>query len=273
MAFDLLSFMGAGFSGGVAVKLLDYGYQEYRRRSETSRTAKNITDTHIDPILKSADELVGKIRSLAQADFQGLIEAPMPGNAGEESRWSPYLSLIYLFAQFWCRIQILRIESLFVNLSADKRGKHLLVFFDALEATKNRLTERSWERGMGEIIIERTSSGERALTFAEFVDRYLSSEEFRAWFEPLMDVLANLGHTGERQRLLSYGVILHALIDTLDSEHAVTRKRDGWPNKLTDRSTRDLRYRVFRTYLPFVAETNRYLRTQTKKRPRKTKRP
>ena len=78
MSFDLVSFIGAAFSGGIAVKLLDYGYQEYRRRSETSRTAKSITDTHLDPILKSADELVAKIRSLAQADFQDLIEAPMP---------------------------------------------------------------------------------------------------------------------------------------------------------------------------------------------------
>ena len=79
-----------------------------------------------------------------------------------------------------------------MNLSADKQGKQLLIFFDALEATKNRLTERSWQRGMGETIMERTSSGERALTFAEFVDRFLSSDEkFRIWFEPLMDVLAN----------------------------------------------------------------------------------
>jgi hypothetical protein len=273
MAFDLLSSIGAGFSGGAIVKLLDYGYQEYRRRSEASKTAKNITDKHMDPILKSADELVGKIRSLAQADFQELIRAPMPGNAEGQSCWSPYLSLVYLFAQFWCRVQILRIESLFVNLAADARGKRLLAFFDALEATKNRLTERAWERGMGEVIMEQTSSGERVLTFAEFVDRFLSAEEFRRWFQPLMAVLSRLRHTRERQRLLAYGVILHALIDTLDSEHAVTRNRDGWSNKLTDRTTRDLRYRVFRTYLPFVEESNRYLRAETKGLPRKTKRP
>jgi hypothetical protein len=272
MPFDITTVLGASFGGAIFTKLLDYGYQEYRRRSETSTTAKEITDKHVDPILKAADELVGKIRSLAQADFKELTNAPAPGKEGR-SRWSPYLSLVYLFAQFWCRVQILRIESLFFNLAADERGKRLLAFFDALEATKNRLSQRAWERGMGEVLMERTNAGERALTFAEFVNRYMASEEFRQWFEPLMMVLGRLRHTRERQRLLAYGVILHAFVDTLDVEHLATRRRDGWPNKLTDRTARDLRYRVFQTYLPFVEDINRYLKTERRKRVNKTKRP
>lgn len=252
-----LDLLGAGLSGGLVVKILDYIYQEYRRKSEARKSAKDLIDRHIDPILKSADELVGKTRSLAQSDFRELIKAPVPKNSQFES-WLPYLNLLYLFAQFWSRIQILRIESLFVNLGSDKRGKQLLDFFKALEATKTRLVDRSWQRGIGEALVEHTSYGIRTITYIEFVHRFLSSDEFQKWFQPLVSALKRVNHTSERQRLLTYGVILHALIDTLDGKHLVTNERPGWPNKLTTKSSRNLKFRVFRVYLSFVEQPERY---------------
>ena len=45
-------------------------YQEVRRGSERRRTARRFVDEHLDPVLKAADELVGKLRSLAMADFK-----------------------------------------------------------------------------------------------------------------------------------------------------------------------------------------------------------
>ena len=252
-----LDLLGAGISGGLIVKILDYLYQEYRRRSEAHKSAKDMIDRHIDPILKSADELVGKLRSLAQSDFKDLLKAPVPKDSEFES-WLPYLNILYLFAQFWSRIQILRIESIFVNLGSDKRGKRLLDFFKALEATKSRLVERSWQRGIGEALIEHTHNGVRAITYIEFVHRFLSSAEFQKWFHPLVSALNRINHTREKQRLLTYGVILHALIDTLDKNHLVTNKRPGWPNKLTTKSKRNLKFRVFRVYLPFVEKPDSY---------------
>jgi len=65
-----LELVTAAFSGGIVVKLLDYAYAEYLRRSETSATAKEVVNRHLDPILKAADELVGKLRSLAEEDFK-----------------------------------------------------------------------------------------------------------------------------------------------------------------------------------------------------------
>ena len=119
-----LDLLGAGISGGLIVKILDYLYQEYRRRSEAHKSAKDMIDRHIDPILKSADELVGKLRSLAQSDFRDLLKAPVPKDSEFES-WLPYLNILYLFAQFWSRIQILRIESIFVNLDAFVKSQNL----------------------------------------------------------------------------------------------------------------------------------------------------
>jgi len=253
--FDLLA---AAVSGGLVVKLLDYLYIEYRRRSEAKESAKNLINRHIDPILKSADELVGKIRSLAQSDFSELTAATIPKEPQFDS-WTPYLNIIYLFAQFWSRIQILRLESLFVNLSTDRRGKRLLDFFRVLESTKTRLVKRAWQRSMGETLIERTNSGLQTVTYIEFVNRFLSEDNVRRWFIPLVSIFSKVNHTRERQRLLTYGIVIHALIDTLDSAHEVARDRPGWPNKLTNKSKRRMKNRVFRIYLPFVKNTERYL--------------
>lgn len=258
MDVNWIDLLGVGLSSGLTVKILDYLYKEYLRRSEASKSAKDLINKHIDPILKSADELVGKIRSLAQSDFRELIKIQACKESNFES-CHPHLSLLFLFSQLWSRIQILRIESLFVNLGSHNKGKQLLDFFKALEATKTRLVDRSWQRGMGEALIQYGNNGIRSINYHEFVHLFRSSEEFQQWFFPLIRILEHLNHTKERQRLLSYGVILHALIDTLDNKHFVTTKRPSWGNKLTNKSRRNLKFRVFRVYLPFVQHSKSYL--------------
>jgi hypothetical protein len=58
---------------------------------------------------------------------------------------------------------------------------------------------------------------------------------------------------------LRYGVVLHAMIDTLDKKHYTTRSRPGYPNKLSRRSKRDLIGRVFGVYLREVKNTEKYV--------------
>jgi len=53
--------------------------------------------------------------------------------------------------------------------------------------------------------------------------------------------------------------VIHALIDSLDPHHSVTRERPSWPDKLSVRSWRDLDYRVFGVYLKFVSNRRKYL--------------
>lgn len=257
MGSGWLDLLGAGLSGGVIVKVLDYAYKEYCRRTEARQSATDVIDKHIDPILKSADELVGKLRSLAQSDFRDIMKAPVPENSQFES-WLPYLDIIFLFAQFWSKIQILRIEGLFVNLGTDERGRQLLKFFRALEGTRTRIVSRAWQRGIGEALLEYTNGVYRSINYIEFVERFLSQDDFKRWFDPLVSTLLRINHTREKQRILTYGVIIHALVDTLDSEHLVTRDRPGWPNKLTTKSKKSLRYRIFRIYLSFVGSHERY---------------
>ncbi len=261
-----LQFVAGLLGGGLIVKLLEFTYQEYRRRSDARKTSRHLVDKHIEPIIKAADELVGKIRSLAQSDFKELMKQDIPRDVEFDS-WLPFLNVLYLFGQFWCRIEILRIESLSVNLGVDTRGKQLLGFFRALEAKRTRLIERSWQRGIGEALIKETNASLRSLTYIEFVSQFLSSHDFRQWFRPLTMAISQLNHTRERQRLLTYGVILHALIDTLDKKHLVSRDRPGWPNKLTAKTRRQLTFRVFALYLSFVKRPERYFRVRKGNRP------
>lgn len=247
----------AGLGGGFIVKVLDYLYKEYRYRKEANKSAKDLINKHIDPILKSSDELVGKLRSLAQSDFHEIVKAPVPGNKELED-WFPYLEILYLFAQFWSRIQILRIEGVFVNLGSDKRGKQLLSFFRTLESKKTRVVSRSWQRGIGESLIEHNDNSYRNITFKEFTERFLADKDYMRWYFPLITKISNISESSEKQRLLMYGVIIHALIETLDEDHLVTRKRPGWPNKLTKRSVKTLKYQVFKVYLSFVPNPEKY---------------
>jgi hypothetical protein len=223
---------------------------------EKSKSAKELVNRHIDPILKAADEIVGKLRSLAQSDFREVLSPPREKESLDSLM--PYLEVLFLFAQFWSRIQILRMESIYLNLGSNKTGKRLIMFIRALEATRTRLVDRGWQRGIGEALIEHDHTGLRAISYYEFIKKYLSSEEFRAWFRPIMSILNRINHTRERQRFLVYGVVLHALINTLDEKHLVSRDRPGWANKLNVKSQKELRFRLFRIYLSFVKSPEWY---------------
>ena len=73
--------------------------------------------------------------------------------------------------------------------------------------------------------------------------------------------------TDPRQRVLLYGTVVHAMIDMLDAKHDVTRDRPSYPNKLSRKSWRDLRYRVFGQYLKQVPHKEKYLGPPKRGRP------
>ena len=255
--FDLFA---AAFLGALAVKLLDFFYDQYRQRADDSRSAKKLINKHLDPILKSADELVGKIYSLAKSDFKGIRKTFSSAELSNEES-IPRLNILYLFGHFWCWTQILRIEGVYVNLSSTEKGEHLLLFLKALEASKTQLLDRAWQRGIGEALIDRRDTRLRAITFYDFVISYRNSPELQEWFKPIISIFNSIGEPStKRQRILVYGTILHALTDHLDKQRLVTREIPTCPNKLTDRKRNDLRFRIFPIYLHFVKYAERYYR-------------
>lgn len=239
-------------------------YQEVRRQADRSLSAKRFVDEHLDPLLKAADELVGKLRSLANEDFKSLHHVN-PNTDKIENR--DFSSLLFLLAKFWANIEIIRHEGLSVALAEDERGQRLQNFMNCMESRKVRIVDRISQRAVGELMLARYDEGLETIFFIEFMQRIESDPDSRRWIAPVTHILSRMRHTSERQKLLQYGIIVHALIDTLDPTHQVTRDRPSYPNKLSKKTWRDLKYRVFGQYLKFIPEPNKYLGPPKKRRP------
>jgi hypothetical protein len=176
--------------------------------------------------------------------------------------------LLYLFSRFWARIEIIRQEGLSVAIAKDQRGAMLQSFLACLESRKVRIADRISQRAIGELLIKPSPEHLRTIGYVEFVRALETNEDTRRWIEPLAAMLSRTHHTSDRQQLLQYGIVVHALIDTLDPTHVVTNKRPSYPSKLTERTRKALRYRVFGVYLKFVADKEKYL-SGTRRRARK----
>lgn len=255
-AIDWVQLFIAALGGGVTVKAIDIFYQEIRRRSDKTQSVTKFVDEHLDPLLKAADELVGKLHSLATEDFKTLAGKKLSLNPIDDNDFG---GLLYLFGRFWARIEIIRQEGLSVAISRDHRGALLQHFLACLESRKVRIVDRISQRAIGELLIRPAPEYLRNSGYVEFVRSLETSEETRRWIEPLATVLSRMQHTSSRQQLLQYGIVVHALVDTLDPDHAVSNKRPSYPEKITKRTLTGLRYRVFGVYLTFVKDKQKYL--------------
>ena len=253
---EWIRILAAAFGGGLVVKLLDIVYQEIRRRSDRFQSAHRLVDANLGPVLKAADELVGKIRSLADSDFKSLRNVDAKANRIENR---DFTSLLFLLAKLWANVEIFRREGLSISVVGDARGRRFQSFTDCIESRRVRIVDRISQRAVAELMLAGSDGGRELCSFIEFVRRTETDPEARRWMEPLIRVLSRTRHTSIRQRLLQYGVIVHAMIDTLDPAHQVTRNRPSYPNKLSKRSRQDLKYRVFGVYLDFIPEPGKYL--------------
>lgn len=249
--------LASSVGGGFVVKLFDYLHDEIRRYREQTHTAKDLLLQHHDPILKAADELVGEMRSLAISDFRDF--RAVGDQQLVEVRALRQSAAIFYVVQFWSRLQLLKQETGYTALAAGPEGPRLHRFIQHLESRAVRIVDRTWQRAAGEAILIGDSGARRPMNLYEFTDRYQSNEEFRAWFAPLSQLFDSTAKDkSSRQRLLKYGVVLHALIDTQDPKHVVTTRRDPWPHKLSNAVRKELRYGTFGEHLPFVT-AERYL--------------
>lgn len=241
----------------LAQRLFGSLFSELRGRWQSAVAARRVVDTQLDPLLKAADELQGKLRSLAEEDFREFRVLPNP--VAQRKDLVNLCSTLYLFAQFWGRLEILRRESFHADLSRNKKGETLLRFLRSLESRRVRLVDRAWQRAIGECAIAETGNRAEVIQFKSFVEQFDSDARLRDWLQPLEHILRDCKLPRARQRVLQYGVVVHALIDTLDPKHLTTRERPAYPNKLSEQAKRDLVGRVFGVYLPNVQNTTKYL--------------
>ena len=243
MATDPLSLFTAALGGGFAVKLFETLFGEFKEwRSIRLASAKSIT-SNLEPLLKSADELLGKLTSLGKQDFLPLRQSKTRDISDDE-----VLGLVFLLVQFWAWLELFRVAYYDNNVGRSRQGKQLTKFYDCLESRDIRIVDRLHQRALGEA----AASIDRSPSLLDFIRIYRQERDFERWLRPLIVFVSNLDDPKARQRLLRYTTILHAMIDCLDPGHRVTRDRPALPNKLSQKSLRDLEYRWFGRYLPFV---------------------
>ncbi len=254
---QLVNLITVALGSGLTVKVLDIIYQEWRQTTTRRITAKEVVDRHLDPLLKSADEFVGKVWSLSEGGFQSIrgVDPEAPSITNHD-----FGSLLFLTARFWAQVEAIRYEGMSVAMAKDERGSKVQKFFDCLESRNVRLLERVLQRAVGEV-----SFREGMSAYSGFVAAYETDDRTRKWLLPLARFLTKLNNTSQRQTLLQYGAIVHAFIDTMDPRHLVTRNRPSWPGRLTKRSITNLRFRVFGVYLKFVQNQPKYVGRRTPK--------
>lgn len=244
------ALFAAAFGGGFTVKMLEIGHQEYRSwKAQRSDNTKTI-DQSLEPLLKAADELVGKLRSLAEQDFIPIHDANVD-NLDDAA----FASVVYLFVQFWSHVEIIRFREMSSAMAKSQKGKQTQSFLTCLESRRVRLIDRISQRALGEAAL----TDGRAMNFVEFIKSYGADVYMKRWLKPLLSVLSKIKYSDERQKILQYAAVIHALIDTLDQKHLVTRDRPATPNKLNKSSWKDLNYRVFGVYLTFVTDRSKYI--------------
>lgn len=260
----------AGAIGGLTVKAADIAYQEIQRRREKGTTIEEFVQTQLDPVLKAADELVGKVYSLTSEDYKTIPSALDTKN--RQARENIDLAnVLYLFGQFWATVEILRRESIYVRLAESPSGKKVTKFLDCLESRQVRIVVRARQRAIGELLIVVDREKLRPMGFSEFMTALSGAINLSEWLDPLRELVVNAKH-GSRterpaatQRLLQYTLVLQALIDDLDPGHTTTSTRPPLTNKLTPKTAKALRYRVFPVYLSFVQDDARYWRHEKKR--------
>ena len=247
----------AALSGGLIAKLLDYLAAWVKASRGEKKSAKELVDAHLDPLLKAADAVVGKTTSLAERDFSLLTFQNKSTSADAFN--SDLIGLAYLYARFWGRIEILAEESLGMSLTSDKRGAKLQQFIACLGSQRIRLVNRTNQNAIGEITTELSpAGGRRTIGVVEFGRKVSEDSSASAWCKPLLQLLADAHVKAIRQRLLVYGVVVHALVDTLDPDHQSTHPRSSYTNKLSKNSKREIELLAFGEYLKKVGAVNQY---------------
>jgi len=245
-----LALLAAALGGGATVKVIEIGYDQFRRWRDRREVDAKVVDRNLEPLLRATDELVGKLRSLGEQDFLPLRNLASDGLDDEG-----FASVVYLFVQFWCEVEILRQRGLSADVARSKRGRQTQAFLRCLESRKLRLIDRISQRAIGESALV----NDRTMNFVEYVRHFDGDPYARRWAAPLIAILSKTWDTEARQMILQYLVVLHAMIDTLDPKHLVTRDRPGIPNKLSAKSWKDLNYRVFKLYLPELGDNQKYI--------------
>lgn len=242
-------------TGGVLWEGFKFIYPDLKRIIESKINAKKILNKNIDPLLKSASELYGKLESLAKEDFASFIN-PQNSNSVDPEQNKKYV--MFLFSQFLGNLEYLRLENQYISLAKTDKGKNLLRFIETIESRKFRILDRSVQRIIGESMISDSNAKFNILTLKEFIEKKDRDENFSIWIDKLDIALIETKQKNQRQRILIFGIIVALIIDYFDPDYKIARRRDIYSHKLSKRSKKLIQNVLSKHYLPFIKTKLKY---------------
>jgi hypothetical protein len=245
-------------SGGVIWEGIKFFYPDVQKRISNLREAKKQLNENIDPILKSCDELYGKLYSLSLEDFATFINEKN-SNSDDTARNRKYV--YYLFAQFWAHLEYIRMKSQYSSIVRTRKGKILIRFIEAYESREFRILDRSVQRMIGEALIENSNGPFRVMSMNNFYSCLNDkSNNISIWIDLLEKYFLSTRDKNKRQQILVFGVIVAVLIDYFDPNHKIVRRRKIYINKLNNKSKKKIERNLLNHYLPFIESKEIYLK-------------
>lgn len=256
--WEILGLVGSGGVIGTGViELLKWLLTARTERVKERRTARELVAKHLEPILRSAEELVSRINALARSDFAEF--EPARRAAADLPQSVETTSLHYHVAHFWAQLEFLAQRSVSVNLAEDPDGDKLIGFIRCLDAPGVQLIDRHLRRCLVELVTRTTNSIASCIPLSEFTASLREATPVREWFECLSPPDTARGRHAWRQRVLVYGLVVLALMRELDPHHRVTRPHRVHYNKMSSQTISLVRSLVFRRHLSFVSNPGAYI--------------
>jgi hypothetical protein len=262
--FETLSLVGLGgflgsIVGSLCIELVRHLLANRREAAIGRRNAKQIVRSHVDPILKSSEELVSRLNLEIVQDFTALKWPPKSdGEFGACSAIDDY-SFVYCLIEFWARLEQLRLDSMYVDLADDEVGAKLLGFVKALESREIRLVDRHVQRYFADFVMRRTDDDHlRIISISEFIASVQSVDQAISVLQAITPPDDRRANKKWRQRVIQYGVVVHMLMRELDPHQSATRPHSVHINKMTLKTRRSIKYRVIGRYLPDLRDPISY---------------
>jgi hypothetical protein len=218
----------AVIGGGVTIAAaLLTGYLAPGLKSNRDRKllAKDSESRYREAILGAAYDCQSRFWNIARGEFLGTYYSGR--SAGDSDREYAETNTMWLLAQYFCWLEILRRDTGYYALGSQKRGRDLLRLLDASRQAfasdgHDGPFQIFWgiQRAIGELsIVERGGDSTRrsdCLGYAEFLKR-LNDADFARWFESLRGDISKTADMLKDERVPERVVaIQHALIDLVD---------------------------------------------------------
>lgn len=241
------------------IPLLALIYPDFRKSITDWYKAKKILSDNLDPILKTADELYGKIYDLAKSDFKQVYKTDLTTISSDTTE---RIYILYLFSCFFGRIAILRQKNNFSVLAKTKQGRRFTKFLMSFESKTNiRITTRANQRLIGDAMIKQDQGSIQLLTLFEFRNGLLKDSSLKEVILPLDTLLYNSYDKRNRQKILYFGLMIKVLMDYFDGKNRITKPRfKGFENKLSVSTKNQFIYKTLKLYLPFIQDRLRYIK-------------